>query len=546
MNDFAAWLGGLRGWRQTGMAGMAGALAALALPPFDLWPILLVSFSLMVWLLDGTSMHEGGSSPGTASAWRRAFWIGWWFGFGYFLAGLYWIGYAFLVDADNFAWLIPFVAVLLPGGLALFTAAATLLARVFWAPGAARLIMTALSFVLFEWLRGHVLTGFPWNLTGYAWAGSLEILQVTSVTGIYGLSLLTVLAAVSPAALWGPGVAGVGLPRRRLWPALALTGFAALWLWGHARLERHQTAYVGGVFLRLVQPSVPQAEKWRPENRRRIFDRYVSLTEGPGYDAVTHVIWPETAVPIALDSAPPALREIGQMLGPSRVLISGSVRWQRDPQTGINRPYNALQVIRAPDANNKLQSYIIATYDKTHLVPFGEYLPMQSFLEWIGLKQLTFGAGSGFAAGPGLVTLPVPGAPDAAPLICYEIIFSGAVIAPGTTPGWIINLTNDAWFGDTSGPRQHLGMAVVRAIESGLPVARSANTGISAIVDPYGRIIKRLALNVPGVLDGRLPRAASSTVFRRWGVVPFLALFLGFAGMGGVLLRRVRSKRTQA
>ncbi len=540
MHAFATRLGHMGLWPQAGAAGLSGALGALALAPFDFWPILLVSFSSYIWLVDGTYADESGSPSKLIHPLRRAAWIGWWFGFGFFLAGLYWIGYAFLVDADNFAWLIPFVAVLLPGGLAFFTAASTLLARVFWSAGAARLIMAALSFVMFEWLRGHVLTGFPWNLIGYAWAGSLEILQFTSVTGIYGLSLLTVLAAASPAAVWGPCARAGGAGGLRLWraPAAAIVCFCLLWLGGYWRLDRHPTEFVDNISLRLVQPSVPQAQKWRPENRRLILDRYLSMTQGPGFEAVTHVIWPETAVPIALTSSPPILGEIGQMLGKSRVLISGSLRWERDGVTGENHPFNSLHVIRAPEANNKLQSYIYTTYDKVHLVPFGEYLPMQSLLEWIGLKQLTFGSGDGFAAGTGLVTLAVPGAPAMAPLICYEIIFPGHVIAPGTNPEWIVNLTNDAWFGDTSGPRQHLRMAQVRAIESGMPVVRSANTGISAIVDSYGRIIKRLALNVPGVLDGGLPRSGSVTPYRRWGDWPLLGLFLGFAGMGFVLTSR--------
>ncbi len=539
MHAFAARLSRMGLWSQAGAASVAGALGALALPPFNLWPVLLVSFSCYVWLIDGTHTDEPASCSGGDRPLRRAAWIGWWFGFGFFLAGLYWIGFAFLVDAASFAWLIPFVAVLLPGGLAFFTAAAAVLARAFWSAGPARLIMAALSFVLFEWLRGHVLTGFPWNLVGYAWAGSLEILQITSVTGIYGLSLLTVLAAASPAASWGP-VARVSGDARRLWraPAAAVLIFSLLWLGGYWRLARHPTEFVENVSLRLVQPSIPQAEKWRPENRRLIFDRYLALTRQPGFETVTHVVWPETAVPIALDSSLPALGEIGQMLGKSRILISGSVRWRRDTANGENRPYNALHVIRAGQTNKGLQSYIHATYDKAHLVPFGEYLPMSSVLEWIGLKQLTFGSGNGFAAGPGLVTLEAPGAPLMAPSICYEIIFPGEVIAQGARPGWIVNLTNDAWFGDTSGPRQHLRMAQVRAIEEGTPVVRSANTGISAIVDSYGRIIKRLALNAPGVLDGGLPRVAPVTYYRRWGDWPLLVLFLVFLSLGLAVTRR--------
>ena len=548
MNAFAARLNRMGLWSQAGAALLSGAIGALALPPYNFWPALLVTFSCYVWLIDGTYTDQRGARRSIAAALRRAAWIGWWFGFGFFLAGLYWIGYAFLVDAAHFAWLIPFIALLLPGGLALFISASTVLARVFWSAGPGRLLATALSFVMFEWLRGHVLTGFPWNLMGYTWAGTLEVLQVTSVIGIYGLSLLTVLAAVTPAAVWGPCARSAGFSGRCLWsaPAAGALCFCLLWLGGAWRLERSPTVFVDDISLRLVQPSVPQAEKWRPENRRRIFDQYLSLTTGPGFETVTHVIWPETAVPIALESSPPTLVEIGQMLGADRVLISGSVRWERDLVTGENHPFNALHVLRAPNASNELQNIINATYNKVHLVPFGEYLPMSAFLEWIGVQQLAFGSGSGFAAGPGLVVLDVPGAPAMAPLICYEIIFPGAAIARGTSPGWIVNLTNDAWFGDTSGPRQHLNMAQVRAIETGVPVIRSANTGISAIIDSYGRIIKGLALNVPGVLDGGLPGVAPVTFYRRWGDLPFVGLFLGFAVLGFAMTRRSSLARNSA
>ncbi len=540
ISNVAEKIAGLEFWPRTGLALSPGGLSALALPPFHLVPVLVISFCVLVWLLDGAA--DGPAAAEAEGAWchvRRAAWLGWVFGFGFFLAGLYWVGAAFLVDADQFAWMIPFVAVLFPGGLALFSAAALALARGLWSRGPERVLTLAAAWAALEWLRGHILTGFPWNLVGYTWAGGEAVAQSTSVIGIYGLSLVTVAVAASPAVVAGPGAPR---PRRWLWPALALTALAVIWAGGVWRLAAHPTRFVEGVVLRLVQPSIPQADKWRPENRRAIFDRYLALTRSAGLERVSHVIWPETALPLVLTDSPVALDEIAKALGAGRVLIVGSVDVQREAAAGSVKLFNALHVIRVREANKQLQSIVMATYNKHHLVPFGEYMPLQTLMEWIGLKQLTVGSGDGFTAGPGLRTLPVPGAPAVAPLICYEAIFPGAVLEPGTSPGWIVNVTNDAWFGDTSGPRQHLAMARMRAIETGLPLVRSANTGISAIIDAFGRITQRLDLNRAGILDGPLPAPADRPLYRKWGDAVFWGLvlacaLLGLAGRGAASRR---------
>ncbi len=511
----------LSGWRRALTGVVAGASSALALPPLGYVVLMVAGFTLLVVLLDGCGVSAAGSPMTWREKLTKAAWTGWWFGFGYFFVGLYWIGFALLVDAETYAWMVPFVAVLVPAGLALFTAGAAALARLMWSSGPERIAVLAIAWVVFEWLRGHILTGFPWNLVGYAWAGSDEIIQITALIGIYGLSLVTVLICSSPVAL-----AAAGGPHRGGFLTFigAMAVMAAIWAGGAWRLSTQPTEYVDDVRIRIVQPSIPQSEKWKSGNGPKIFSLYTDMTQEEGYDEISHVVWPESAVPYILSRNRDRLDDIGDMLGPDRILITGAVRYDLPDDQSSPVFFNSLHVIRAQGEQHSAGE-IIATYDKQHLVPFGEYLPLAGLLSRLGFRQLAQGT-SGYASGPGTTTLDVVGAPPASPLICYEIIFPGEVTAPGRRPGWLVNLTNDAWFGDSSGPRQHLAMARVRAIETGLPVVRSANNGISTIIDPLGRTATRLALNKVGILDGRLPRALGSTLYEEFG--DLLVLFLLF------------------
>ncbi len=529
MNRVALSIAGLSGWRRALVAALAGGLAAAALPPFNYVPLLLLSFTILVWLIDGTSTDE--TPGGGAAKVKSAAWIGWWFCFGYFLIGLYWIGFAFLVEADANAWMIPFVIILFPAGLALFGAATTGLARVFWRTGPTRIVSLGLSWVALEWMRGHILTGFPWNLVGYAWSVSPEVSQTAAMIGIYGLSLVTVLIAASPAALAN----GSSQERKVSFGALALAVLAVLVMWGAGawRLGQIPTSYVANVNLRIVQPSIPQAEKWKPENRASNFERFLALTEQDGFEDITHIVWPESAVPYILSREADKLAIINRRLGAGRTLLTGAIRYDLDAQSSDKLFYNSLHIVRLPPDGVSADAEIIETYDKHHLVPFGEYMPFDALLSQIGLKQLTFGSSSGYTGGPGLRTLSVPGAPAVAPLICYEIIFPNEAVAVGTQAQWIINLTNDAWFGDSSGPRQHLQQARMRAIETGLPIVRAANNGVSAVIDPGGRILQRLDLNEAGILDGRLPEPLPAPLYARWGdlILGGMALLLALVRM---------------
>jgi apolipoprotein N-acyltransferase len=509
----ADWVARASGAKRAGLAAFAGAISVLAFAPVHAWPVLFLSFGLLVSLLDGCYVNHAELSGRLKCAGL----LGFWFGFGYFLTGLYWVAEAFLVEPWRHGWLIPFAMAGLAGGMALFYVAAAALAMALWRPGAARVFALAIAFGLAEFARGHVLTGLPWNLLGYGVTATLPMMQVASVFGVYGLSLLAVLLFASPFAVWAPQGSGLARPKGMvLVTLLLLVALAVGTVWGEARLGSAD-ATTTGVRLRIVQANVDQAHKWRPENSAEIFKTYLDLTKSGGgaggLDGISLVVWPETAVPFLLANSPEALTAIGDLLPPGTSLLVGSARLveERDGQGRLTstRIYNSLLVL-----GDKAE--ILGNYDKVHLVPFGEYLPYQDFMESLGIMQLT-GVRGGFSAGTGPRLLSIPGAPPARPLICYEIIFPDEVTDKAQRPGWFLNVTNDAWFGSSAGPYQHFHQAELRAVEQGLPLVRAANTGISAIIDPYGRVVAELGLKQEGVVDGLLPKALPPTPFVRWG-----------------------------
>lgn len=494
------------GWRRAAIAFVAGAASALALAPFNAWPVLFITFPILIWLTDGAAAGRWGGASAAAAA-------GWWFGFGYFLAGLYWLGYAFLVDAKTFGWMLPIAVIAVPAGLALFIAAGVGFARLIWVRGSARVLALAAALSIAEWLRGHVLSGFPWNVFGYALTQPLALAQSASLIGLWGLTFITVAVCASPAVLADEPV---DTPNRWRAPILSLVVLAVLAGYGAVRLMAYPTSFVDGVRLRIMQPNLQQDEKFNYTAKERIMNRYIQLSDratGPqssGVRDATHLIWPESAFPFFLTREADALAQITELLPPGTVLITGAVRApETAPSMQTSRAYNSIYVIDH-------EGSILGIYDKVHLVPFGEYLPFQNFLERLGLMQLTKVQG-GFIAGDRRRALTVPRAPRFLPLICYEIIFPGAAVPRGERPGWLVNLTNDGWFGLSPGPYQHFQQARVRAIEEGLPLVRAANTGISAVVDPLGRIVKALPLGVEGVLDAPLPQALAPTVYVRVG-----------------------------
>lgn len=517
------------GWRRALIALLAGAAGALAMPPFGVFPALVVALAPAVWLLDGLG------SRGSGRALLAAAGIGWLWGFGYLAAGLWWLGMAFLVEAERYAWAMPLGVVALPAALALFYALGFALARALWSRGAGRILAFAAGIAAAEWLRGHLFTGFPWNTLGMSLAQQVWPMQAASALGLYGLTLLGVAIAAAPATL------GTGKdPGARAGPvvlaALALAGLVA---WGAWRTPAEPTPEAPGVALRIMQPNLSQQEKFDPARREEIMRRYVALSdraaspERAGVADVTHLVWPEAAFPFLLHRDARALAQIAAMLPPGTTLITGAARIDEGYLPGEEPVfYNSIHVI-GDDGT------ILESYDKVHLVPFGEYLPgvFARALEAVGLAPFVNVPG-GFAPGAATQSLSVPGLPRVAASVCYEAIFPGAV-TPGTErPGVLLNVTNDGWFGDTPGPRQHLAQARLRAVEEGLPLVRAANTGVSAVIDPYGRFVAVLPVGVAGVIDAGLPQALEPTFYARFGDGVFASLLL--ICVAAALLLRMR------
>lgn len=511
-----------RGWSRRAIAFCAGAAGALALAPFDVIPAMFVPLTVAVWLIDGAADDKNTKRPALAPILSAAG-AGWWLGFGYFVAGLWWMGAAMLVEADQFAWALPFAVFGLPAVLALFPAAGFAAARLLWSPGSLRVFALAAGLGAAEWLRGHLFTGFPWNDFGMALAGAGPMAQTASLVGLHGLDIIAIVMFAAPATLVDRAPGGV---RRIHGTMLAATGLAMLMLaYGALRIGANQTEYIDGVTLRLMQPNLPQDAKFRPENGENILRRYLALSqratdERPsGLAGVTHLVWPESAFPYIISQKPQALAAIARALKGS-VLLTGAARAEGEGDGRRGRIFNSIEAIRG--------EAIVAFYDKIHLVPFGEYLPLEGWLRPLGINQLVPGIWDR-GAGPRL--LAAPGLPPVAPLICYEAIFSGDAIERGAErPRLFLNVTNDGWFGLTTGPYQHLAQARLRAIEEGLPMIRVANTGASAIIDAYGRILQSLPLGEEGVIDGRLPREAAPTVFAAFGAMAF-AVLLALATM---------------
>jgi len=509
-------LASLDGWRRLLVAGGLGLVSATAFAPLWLLPLLIPAFVGLSWLLDG------------ARRGRSAFGIGWAFASGHFFGGLYWVGIAMTVDFARFWWFMPISVGGLAFGLALFVAVATWAAWKTGARGAARLLFLGASWLIMEWLRSWVRSGFPWNQLGAVWAFDALPMQAASLVGIWGLTLMTLLAASAPALL---GEAGVR--RREAYVTVAATWslLALVLLFGALRLSVAPPlgqSVVPGVTLRLVQPSVEQSEKGQRGAALKHLKQLTELSTAPGIDGISLLVWPETAVFADLANDGELREALGSWLPDDSLLVTGSYRTD-----GPGRTFNSLYALDGKGA-------VLGVYDKAHLVPFGEYVPFRETLGALAIPVTQ----SSFEAGPGITTLALPGLPAASPLICYEIIFSGAVVAGEPRAGFLLNITNDAWFGRSSGPFQHFAQARLRAVEEGLPLVRAANNGISAIVDAYGRVVAELPLDAVGVLDGHLPAPMDTiTFYAVMGDLILVPLSIVPAIVGYLLVRRNRQAR---
>jgi apolipoprotein N-acyltransferase len=491
MQRFAAYVILSSGLKRFLIALIAGALTSLSQPPFGIFAINFLTFPVLLWLVDG-----GSGDPDRGLIRRRlsSFWVGWSFGFGYFVAGLWWTGAALLVEADEFAWALPLAILGLPACLALFYGFATFIARMIWTDGLTRLLALAAAFGLAEWLRATVLTGFPWNAIGYAMMPFPVMMQSVAVTGSYVMNTLAVLVFAAPALIFTGrgGRAAAGLAVILL---ASHVGYGAYRLREASDIPAETTRKV-----RIVQPMIDQAAKIDNGERSRIFEEHLKLTvETPrdGGKRPHYVIWPETSIPFILTQNPDALGRIAEALEDGQILIAGAVRTENDGTGTPTRYYNSAYMIDS-------QGQIIAASDKVHLVPFGEYLPFEEFWNRLGLTAIAAFPG-GYSAAPRYQHLTAPDGTKFLPLICYEVIFPAESAAEASTADAIVNLSNDGWFGRTPGPWQHFHQARIHAVEMGLPVIRNSNSGVSAIIDSYGRIRTGLDFGAVGVIDGDIP-----------------------------------------
>lgn len=466
---------------------------ALGQAPLGFWWAALGGLAGLIWLVT--------RAPDA----RAGFWLGLAAGAGHFALALSWIVEPFLIDLARHGWMAPFAVILLSGGLGLFWGLAAAIAVRTPAPALGFVVV----FTALEGLRGVVMTGFPWAMVGHVWIGT-PLDQLAAFVGPSGLTLITLLAAALPVMWRWRGAVG----------AAALLGtIAVLGLWRLAQPLPEARDFT----LRLVQPNAEQSAKWDATRAREFFDRLLALTASGTPADLT--IWPETAVPYMLEYAP----EVADMVTEASQGRPVALGIQRE---SAGRFYNSLRVLEGLGTER-------ARYDKHHLVPFGEYIPFGDLAyRWFGIKAFAAQAGSTYSAGPGPAVLDLGEFGKVLPLICYEAVFPRDVNGVTERADWILQITNDAWFGIWTGPFQHLAQARLRAVEQGLPLVRVANTGVTAVIDARGRIIDQMKLGTMGALDSRLPGALPPTPYSRFGDAPVILLL---AGLVFLVLRRPRS-----
>lgn len=484
----------MRGWRGHFLDFCLGGLCVFGFAPFHFFYLALAGFAGLMMRLDGVDNTARGKFSGFAH--------GFWFGFGFFVFGLYWIGSAFIARGGNFIYIMPFAVLALCAGLACFWAvAAAIYVRFRGRNYVRRIGVFAGALWGAEFLRGQVFGGFPWNLPGYVFKPGGPISQIAYYIGIYGLSALVILASASLAVI---------LSARKFTPAITMSLiFTGIFMWGHHRLAQANITYVPGVKLRLVHANIPQKDKFDPNKYVEIANTYIRLTLSDGFEDATHVVWPEGALPGFVLENQHLMRALETLFVENSktppVFITQTLRRDVDKKTHKTRYFNSVAVVKfSKNRPPEISPY----YDKQKLVPFGEFIPLGQWIDKLGIPSLSTAVESISPGRSGTVPV-LPGLPPASIQICYEILFphfTPRTLQPsGAQPQWILNLSNDSWYGDSSGPRQQSDHAAYRAIETGLPVVRSTVGGITAVIDPYGRKLKWRNLNDSGVLDMQIP-----------------------------------------
>lgn len=482
------------------LATLLGAFLSFAMPPLYLFPLTVISLTGLLILIH------------TSKGLRHASAIGWWFGFGHFSTGLYWFAFALLTDPVKYGWMIPFAVFGISGVLACYIMLVALVVKRMDMSPVVCVLFFAMVWTIVEILRATLFSGFPWNLLGYSANFSEYFIQLASIFGVYGISLVVCIAGAIPYSLWKISQNKKGkwqLTSQNKTPTIIVYVLVAvIWMWGGWRSMAHPIFFDSQAKLRVVQAGIEQDHKWDPALREYIMSSYLDLTMSEGYKEITHVLWPETATPYFLNDNEDVRLRIGAAVPRGGYVMTGSLRGDTNEFGALEEVWNSLFVIND-------QGKIVDYYDKNHLVPFGEYVPFRQFLP---IEKITEGQVD-FSPGKGFQTLTVPGLPPFSPLICYEAIFSGQVTNKKQDTQLLINITNDAWFGRSAAPYQHLEMSRVRAIEEGLPLIRAANTGISAVIDPMGRVLGKTKLGEKTVLDTMIPLAVHPTFYRKYGML---------------------------
>jgi len=506
INNIKLKISNLTGIKKYIAAFLTGTLMTLAMPPIGAFYILLICVPVFIILTESSKTK------------KDAFLIAWAFGAGYFIFGLYWISFALFVDIKSFYWVLPLSAIIGPVILALFYGFIPLIA---WRYKSNRIIyglMIIISWSSIEWVRGHIFTGFPWNLIGYSWEYILPVMQINSVVGIYGLTFLTLIWSMTPL-----------IENNKIKLAIVLS-FIAIALFGIIRLNSNPTKQSGNYTVRIIQANIAQNLKWDSAREWENLKKHIDLTlkKRTIKKPISFVIWPETSISFNLNKNPNIKKIISEALPDNSIGIFGS----------LNSKYknNKKEFFNSVTILNK-KSQILGRYNKHHLVPFGEYIPFRKYLNMTPIANGIANIGD-FNRGKGVSTIDLKNLPNPSPLICYEAIFPGEVADNKNRPDWLVNVTNDAWYGNTSGPYQHFEISRVRAIEEGLPLVRAANSGISATIDPMGRIISSTKIGEVKTLDTILPKPINATIYSQIKDVLFFILLIFSAIIGEFYYRK--------